>query len=277
MRRVCKTYRPNSFPAGTTVLMADGTHRPIEKIRIGDMVTATDPATGATGPQRVDATIYTPDDREFTRLTIVAPNGSTSGITSTSHHAYWSENRHAWRDAVDLVAGDTLRIPDGRTAKITGTRHWTTLQPAYNLTISNVHTYYVDAGRTSILVHNDGGADDPNPKVFPNLYPEDKDGWTKIFTPGTVGTRTGNYQYVVLTDGTLLIGKGDGHIALTKGAEVMAAGEVRFKSGRMTEVNNKSGHYKPRGINAQNAAVDAFNQAGLDATGKYIEYKFPDC
>ncbi|MFI8085385.1 polymorphic toxin-type HINT domain-containing protein [Kitasatospora sp. NPDC086009] len=274
VRRVCKVYT-NSFPAGTGVLMADGTQRPIERIRTGEMVTATDPVNGITGPQRVEATIYTPDDREFTSLTIAAPNGPPETITSTSHHSYWSESSHTWRDAVNLAVGDLLRTSDGRTAPIISTRHWSSFQPAYNLTISNLHTYYVFAGSTPVLVHNDGSTEAP--KVFPNLDPRDKDGWTKIITPGTAGSRTGNYQYVVLTDGTLMIGKGDGHIALTKGGDVLAAGEVRFKSGRMTEVNNKSGHYKPYGANAEAAAVEAFNRAGLPATGKYIEYKFPEC
>lgn len=144
----------NSFPAGTPVLMADGTSRPIEHVRVGDSVTATDPETGATSTQHVENTIYTPDDRDFTEFTIAAPNGSTSAITSTSHHPYWSENAHDWRDAADLTAGDTLRTPKGEPVRITDTRHWTTLQSAYNLTISNVHTYYVLADGTPVLVHN---------------------------------------------------------------------------------------------------------------------------
>ncbi|WP_344445898.1 polymorphic toxin-type HINT domain-containing protein, partial [Kitasatospora nipponensis] len=155
VRTVCKTA--NSFPAGTAVLMADGTTRPIERIRIGDTVTATDPTTGVTSAQRVENTIYTPDDRDFTELTIAAPDGSTAAITSTGHHPYWSQNTRTWRDAADLTAGDTLRTPDGRTAQVTATRSWTTLQPAYNLTVSNVHTYYVLAGTTPVLVHNSGG------------------------------------------------------------------------------------------------------------------------
>ncbi|MER8183398.1 RICIN domain-containing protein [Kitasatospora sp. NPDC094015] len=144
----------NSFPAGTAVLMGDGTRRPIEQIRVGDTVTATDPTTGATSAQRVENTIYTPDDREFTELTIAAPDGTTSAITSTDHHPYWSQNAHHWRDAAVLAAGDTLRTSDGRTVRITGVRHWKTLQPAYNLTVNNVHTYYVVAGTTPVLVHN---------------------------------------------------------------------------------------------------------------------------
>ncbi|MFF3114751.1 polymorphic toxin-type HINT domain-containing protein, partial [Kitasatospora sp. NPDC057904] len=162
LRQACKT---NSFPAGTLVLMADGTRRPIEQIRVGDTVTATDPATGATTAQRVENTIYTPDDRDFTELTITAPDGTTSPVTSTDHHPYWSESAHDWRDAAGLTVGDTLRTSDGQTARITATRHWTTLQPAYNLTVSNVHTYYVLAGATPVLVHN-SNTDDWCPAVF---------------------------------------------------------------------------------------------------------------
>ncbi|MEO3862862.1 RHS repeat-associated core domain-containing protein [Acrocarpospora sp. B8E8] len=40
----------NSFVPGTQVLMADGTHKPIEQIKIGDRVVATDPITGKTEP-----------------------------------------------------------------------------------------------------------------------------------------------------------------------------------------------------------------------------------
>jgi hypothetical protein len=36
----------NSFTAGTAVLMADGTHKDITDVRVGDHVTATDPDHG---------------------------------------------------------------------------------------------------------------------------------------------------------------------------------------------------------------------------------------
>ncbi|WP_344446933.1 polymorphic toxin-type HINT domain-containing protein, partial [Kitasatospora nipponensis] len=151
-RGVCTAL--NSFPAGTLVLMADGTSRPIEQVRTGDSVIATDPATGTTSPENVDATIYTPNDRDFTELTIVAPNGSTGTVTSTDHHPYWSQSRQSWLDAADLSVGDTVRTSDGQAARIADARHWTSLQPAYNLTVNTLHTYYVLAGNTAVLVHN---------------------------------------------------------------------------------------------------------------------------
>ena len=47
----------NSFVAGTPILMADGTLRPIERVFKGDLVLATDPETGATVARRVTALI----------------------------------------------------------------------------------------------------------------------------------------------------------------------------------------------------------------------------
>ncbi|MFC7919705.1 DddA-like double-stranded DNA deaminase toxin [Streptomyces cinereoruber] len=140
----------HSFPAGTKVLMADGTGRPIEQVRAGDQVTATDPVTGETGSRTVTRTIHTPDDRNFTDATLA--DGST--LTSTDHHPYWSENDRVWKNAGDLKAGDTLRTPQNDTATIAATRDWQGLQDAYDLTVDGLHTYYVSTGTTDVLVHN---------------------------------------------------------------------------------------------------------------------------
>ncbi|MFJ4185032.1 polymorphic toxin-type HINT domain-containing protein [Kitasatospora sp. NPDC089509] len=145
----------NSFPAGTRVLMGDRTTRPIEQLHTGDTVTATDPATGTTGPRTVDDTIYNPDDTNFTELTVTTPDGTTkSTVTSTDHHPYWVQNTGRWTDAAAVRPGDTLRTDTGATAQVASTRHWTGLEPAYNLTVHDLHTYYVLAGDTPLLVHN---------------------------------------------------------------------------------------------------------------------------
>lgn len=145
----------NSFPAGTQVLMADGrTTRPIERIGAGDTVFATDPETGADGPRRVDATIRTPDDVDFTGISV---GQGTGALTATDHHPFWVENRGQWTDAAALNSGDTLRTPDGTTVAVDRVTHWKELQGAYNLTVNDLHTYYVLAGSTPVLVHNAGG------------------------------------------------------------------------------------------------------------------------
>ncbi|MFF2548035.1 polymorphic toxin-type HINT domain-containing protein [Kitasatospora sp. NPDC058063] len=144
----------DSFPAGTRVLMADGSTRPIEQIRIGDHVRATAPESGETSSRRVDATIYTPDDQDFTDLTVESASAAPGTITSTAHHPFWVENRQAWQSAADLKIGDTVRTDTGQAARIVAANRWSALQPAYNLTVNTVHTYYVLAGDTPLLVHN---------------------------------------------------------------------------------------------------------------------------
>ncbi|MER5483294.1 polymorphic toxin-type HINT domain-containing protein [Streptomyces sp. NPDC002812] len=147
----------NSFPAGVRVLMADGSAKSIEDVKDGDVVMATDPQTGETFPKTVTATITTPDDKEFTDLTLTneaGPRGPPVKITSTYHHPYWSETRHQWIDAGDLTTGEQLRQPDGTTLTVTATRNYPYAVTTHNLTVSDFHTYYVLAGATPALVHN---------------------------------------------------------------------------------------------------------------------------
>ncbi|MFF2631202.1 DddA-like double-stranded DNA deaminase toxin [Kitasatospora griseola] len=152
---VAKTCARNSFPAGTLVLMGDGTTKPIEQIQAGDTVQAADPQTGESGPRRVEATIYTPDDFDFTELTVASPDKGQQGtVTATDHHPFWVQNTTQWTYAGDIRPGDTLRTDTGATAQVASIRHWTALQPAYNLTVADLHTYYVLAGTTPLLTHN---------------------------------------------------------------------------------------------------------------------------
>ncbi|MFF2628695.1 polymorphic toxin-type HINT domain-containing protein [Kitasatospora griseola] len=145
----------NSFPAGTRVLMGDGTTKPIEQIRIGDTVQATDPQTGESGPHQVESTVYTPDDLNFTEITVVdLDTGQQGSVTATDHHPFWVQDTAQWIDATDIRPGETLRTDNGSAAQVASVRHWTGLQPAYNLTVADLHTYYVLAGRTPLLVHN---------------------------------------------------------------------------------------------------------------------------
>ncbi|WP_329492987.1 RHS repeat-associated core domain-containing protein [Kitasatospora herbaricolor] len=148
----------NSFPPGTQVLLADGTTKSIEEIEPGDQVTATDPQSGLTAAESVTATIMHPDDQDFTDLTFPAnKTAEVQEITSTQHHPYWEVTTQKWTDAVDLKPGDEVLTADGTTRRITRVRNYqTTPRPAHNLTVANLHTYYVLAGTTPVLVHNSG-------------------------------------------------------------------------------------------------------------------------
>ncbi|MEV7446351.1 polymorphic toxin-type HINT domain-containing protein [Streptomyces sp. NPDC091204] len=149
--------KTNSFPTGTKVQMADGTTKAIEDIRVGDTVMATDPQTGETRPKQVTATITTPDDKDFTDLTLTDdanPRGPPATLTSTFHHPYWSETRRQWTDAGDLTPGEQLRQPNGTTLTVQSTRNYPYAVTTYNLTVDDFRTYYVLAGATPVLVHN---------------------------------------------------------------------------------------------------------------------------
>ncbi|WP_081967139.1 polymorphic toxin-type HINT domain-containing protein [Kitasatospora sp. NRRL B-11411] len=160
----CMTDLGNSFPAGTKVLMADRTTRPIEQIRTGDTVLATNPLTRETLPERVDGTITTPNDVDFTEIDVLGPNNTTGTITATDHHPFWSQTANNWVYASGLVRGTLLRTPDGTTAQVTAVRYREAWQTTYNLTVHDLNTYYVQAGTAAVLVHNKN-----KPVVMPNL------------------------------------------------------------------------------------------------------------
>ncbi|MDJ0386178.1 polymorphic toxin-type HINT domain-containing protein [Streptomyces sp. G-G2] len=147
---------PNSFTSGTRVLLSDATSKPIEELVPGDEVIATDPETGETAAKDVTAAIYTEDDKEYVDLDIETAQGSQK-ITTTSHHPFWSEDQTEWVDADELTPGSDLRTPDGETVSVTRVRIYRAELKTYNLTVADLHTYYVLAGETPVLVHNSGG------------------------------------------------------------------------------------------------------------------------
>ncbi|MGW7439594.1 polymorphic toxin-type HINT domain-containing protein [Streptomyces sp. NPDC054849] len=148
----------NSFVAGTEVLLADGTSKPIEELRSGDEVVATDPETDETGAKAVTATIYTEDDKKYVDLSIQTADGIKT-ITTTAHHPFWSESDQVWKDAGDLKPGVSLRTDEGTSASVATIRVYQAVNETYNLTVADLHTYYVLAGQTPVLVHNAGGAE----------------------------------------------------------------------------------------------------------------------
>ncbi|MFJ3961389.1 ricin-type beta-trefoil lectin domain protein [Streptomyces sp. NPDC090036] len=146
----------NSFVAGTEVLLADGTSKPIDELRSGDEVVATDPETDETSVKAVTATIYTEDDKKYVDLSIQTADGIKT-ITTTDHHPFWSQSDQVWKDAGDLKPGATLRTDDGAAASVAAIRVYQAVNATYNLTVADLHTYYVLAGATPVLVHNCGG------------------------------------------------------------------------------------------------------------------------
>ncbi|MFE5995279.1 polymorphic toxin-type HINT domain-containing protein [Streptomyces sp. NPDC056454] len=145
--------RCKCFLAGVEILMADGSTKTIEDVKVGDEVLATDPETGETGPRQVTNLIRTEDDKHFNTLSIATEDGIEE-LTATHEHPFWSPSEHDWVAARDLAPGMTLLTDAGDTVVVTGNRDFTKRARTYNLTVDDLHTYYVLAGQTPVLVHN---------------------------------------------------------------------------------------------------------------------------
>ncbi|MFI6084319.1 RHS repeat-associated core domain-containing protein [Streptomyces sp. NPDC051217] len=161
----CKAKFPNSFTAETPVLLADGTRKPIKDIQIGDQVHATDPETGETGPRPVTALIKGTGDKQLVDITL--DTGKTSTLTATDGHPFWAPALGRWIEADELTTGQWLQTSTGTWTQITALTHHTKSTTVYNLTVDDLHTYYVLAGETPVLVHNSGGL---CPKILDETY-----------------------------------------------------------------------------------------------------------
>ncbi|MFE9442430.1 LamG-like jellyroll fold domain-containing protein [Streptomyces sp. NPDC006602] len=227
-----KSCPVHSFTGSTRVLMADGSAKAIDHVRVGDVIANSVPGAAGTAAHKVTAVIVTHTDHDFVDVTIkkaaqsaaeqtvkggaksslarkvarkaafglaasaavlgalaashghgqepatapvaavstvssaqdpkAAAPGATAGdtsdaqgahLTTTFHHPFYDETQSAFVDAKDLHTGDVLQTPTG-TAEVTSVRLYHANTTTYDLTIGSLHTYYVEAGNTPVLVHN---------------------------------------------------------------------------------------------------------------------------
>ena len=156
IRRSGSCALPNSFVAGTLVVLADGSLAPIEDLVRGDVVRTTDPVTGETSDQPVIATITATGTKH-----LIAVVTDATAFTATAGHPIWVQAQ-GWTDAADLEVGDQLTGSGGQVHTITEVTDLGPLanQDVYNLTVSTTHTYYVSGEEASLnlLVHNCGAS-----------------------------------------------------------------------------------------------------------------------
>ncbi|MBR7826391.1 hypothetical protein KDK95_08765 [Actinospica sp. MGRD01-02] len=180
---------PHSFIGSTPVLMADGTTKQIDRIKAGDKITDSVPGQASTQVNAVTKVITTYTDHDFVTLTVapLAPDGSTGvhkklarslatvfatfaaaialtnstqqdgSLTTTYHHPFYDITRQQFVQAEYLKPGDQLQTSAGR-AVVTGVKLYHADTTTYDLTIGDLHTYYVLAGDTPVLVQNCGGS-----------------------------------------------------------------------------------------------------------------------
>ncbi|MEV1287366.1 polymorphic toxin-type HINT domain-containing protein [Micromonospora sp. NPDC049679] len=148
---------PNSFTGETRVLMADGSHKRIDQVKVGDKVLATDPTTGRTEERAVTALIVGSGSKNLVEITVDIDGkagDATGKVTATDGHPFWVANMDRWVEARELKAGYVFETSDHRPASVVAIRKWTERQRVHNLTVDRLHTYYVAADDTNLLVHN---------------------------------------------------------------------------------------------------------------------------
>ncbi|MFE3502138.1 ricin-type beta-trefoil lectin domain protein [Kitasatospora sp. NPDC059160] len=143
-----------SFTPDTPVLMGDGTTKAIGDIKVGDLVQSADQESATDqGARAVTATLVHTDN-DLIDLTVQTEAGTESTVHTTAEHPFWDDTTHTWVPAGHLSEGHALKTVTGRPVRIAAVRSAAGTKQMYNLTVAQLHTYYVVAGVTPILVHN---------------------------------------------------------------------------------------------------------------------------
>jgi RHS repeat-associated protein len=169
-----------SFESETLVLMADGTTKPIKDIKVGDAVLATDPETGDTLAKEVTAT-FLHFDNDLTYVSVRIGEREAT-IQTTFNHPFWVMSEQAWVDATALQIGDDLLMSDGQVAAVVDVLDYVGARAMRDLTIADIHSFYVVVDGITILVHNDTDYGAPG---YSNYVLVDKTG--KVYYSGMFG------------------------------------------------------------------------------------------
>ncbi|MFB8177644.1 polymorphic toxin-type HINT domain-containing protein [Streptomyces sp. NPDC055966] len=165
-----------SFSPDTPVLLPKGKTKPIGKIKVGDKVESADPATGKDRSSRTVQHLWINHDHDLLDVVVDVGQGRTKVIHTTSSHPFYDATTHAWTAAGHLRSGDQLASTSHHHPTVVRVLSTPGTADRYNLTVQQLHTYYVLAGATPVLVHNACG-----PKT---TYRSDTRGPDDIFKNG---------------------------------------------------------------------------------------------
>jgi hypothetical protein len=96
-------------------------------------------------------------DHDLLDLTIRTKTGHTATLHTTANHPFWDDTTHAWAPAGKLRAGEALNTATNQHVYVVSTHPTSGTANRWNLTVQQLHTYYVVAGGTTVLVHNTCG------------------------------------------------------------------------------------------------------------------------
>lgn len=140
-------YYDGCFPAGTPVLMSDGSYKEIQDIIKGDKVASYNVSTGQRSESPVGSLVTHETIPGDDKLLLI-----NRSLQVTSNHNIYSPNRGAWVRADELKSGDTILNSSGNYMEISSIDDLGQPDiPVFNLNLQGQdHNYF--AGDT--LVHN---------------------------------------------------------------------------------------------------------------------------
>src|SRR5690606_25128470 len=102
-------------------------------------------------------------DTDLTDLTVtIDPDPSVNGdertetLQTTWNHPFWERSSKRWIDAGELQSGHELSTPDGSLATVVEVKNYIYPKVMHDLTVAEIHTYYVVIADAPVLVHNCG-------------------------------------------------------------------------------------------------------------------------
>ncbi len=134
------------FPAGTPVLLADGSFRSIEAIKEGDLVVSQDFDTGHVSGQPVLKVFR----HQVSSMLGLQFTDGTSLETTATHRFFVPEE--GFVAAGSLRPGSVVVTHDNQYPAVSTTHSVDAAASVYNLEIAHSHTYFV--GKQGIWVHN---------------------------------------------------------------------------------------------------------------------------
>ncbi|MGC0402948.1 RHS repeat-associated protein [Streptomyces sp. SAI-126] len=143
-----------SFAPSTPVLLKNGKTKPIGKVKPGDKVAAADPQTGKRKGVRTVTARIVHHDNDLVDVTVRGTDGQSAILHTTANHPFWDDTSQSWIPAGDLEPGHVLNTATNQHVRVINVETRPGQADMYNLTVEQLHTYYVLAGERPVLVHN---------------------------------------------------------------------------------------------------------------------------
>jgi len=125
-----------------------------------------------------------------------------------------------------------------------------------------------------LFVNPEAGAEGLERKLLTNILPVSTEGKLlgsivdgKILMNGSTKA-SGTFDFVITESGKTLLGRK--HTFLSKGSNVLAAGELKIRGGNIVNINNLSGHYLP-GPDIANTYLDIFKAVNINVSKAHLK------